>query len=164
MQEERIALGRRVGHISHLFRRSIDNLIVAESRDLTDGALTGRNFWVLRYLEDHEGENIFQKDLEAAFKVRRSTVSRMVELMEQKELLTRESVSGDARLKRLALTPKSKQLLTVVSNGVERMETEIRDGFAPSEYDALSTLLERLSVILESREAERMKGTESKQL
>lgn len=164
MREEQITLGRRVGHISHLFRRNIDHLIAAESRDPADGALTGRNFWVLRYLEDHEGENIFQKDLESAFKIRRSTVSRMVELMEQKELLTRESVSGDARLKRLALTPKAKRLLTVVSNGVERMETELRERFTPSEYVSLLSLLERLSDILETREAEHMKGTESKQL
>ena len=100
MREENIALGRQIGHVFHLFRRSIDNLIASESRDFTDDSLTGRNFWVLRYLQDHPGEDVFQKDLEAAFKIRRSTVSRMMELMEQKGLLTRESVGGDARLKR----------------------------------------------------------------
>lgn len=152
MREENIALGRQIGHVSHLFRRSIDNLIASESRDFTDDSLTGRNFWVLRYLQDHPGEDVFQKDLEAAFKIRRSTVSRMMELMEQKGLLTRESVGGDARLKRLALTPKAEELLTAVSNGVERMENEVRAEFSAGEYETLTHLLGRLSDILESRE------------
>ena len=152
MREENIALGRQIGHVSHLFRRSIYNLIASESRDFTDDSLTGRNFWVLRYLQDHPGEDVFQKDLEAAFKIRRSTVSRMMELMEQKGLLTRESVGGDARLKRLALTPKAEELLTAVSNGVERMENEVRAEFSAGEYETLTRLLGRLSDILESRE------------
>lgn len=164
MQEKTFALGRQVGHVSHLFRRCIDNLIATESRDFPDDALTGRNFWVLRYLEEHEGETVFQKDLESAFKIRRSTVSCMVELMEQKGLLRRESVDGDARLKRLILTDKSKEILAAVSKGVENLESEVRACFNPKEYDALMSLLKRLSDFLENRETQHMKGTESNPL
>lgn len=164
MQAEKMALGRQIGHVSHLFRRSIDNLIATESRDYSDNALTGRNFWVLRYLEEHAGENVFQKDLESAFKIRRSTVSCMMELMEQKGLLRRESVDGDARLKRLVLTEKSKEMLAAVSKGVEHLEGEVRAGFTPDEYDTLTVLLERLSVLLETRETQQMKGIESNPL
>ena len=152
MREENIALGRQIGHVSHLFRRNIDNLIAEESRDCADGSLTGRNFWVLRYLQDHPGEDVFQKDMDAAFKIRRSTVSRMMELMEQKGMLTRESVNGDARLKRLVLTGKAEALLTAVSNGVERMEDEVRAGFTEKEYATMTSLLGRLTDILENRE------------
>ena len=95
---------------------------------------------------------MFQKDLEAAFKIRRSTVSRMMELMEQKGMLTRESVNGDARLKRLVLTGKAEAFLTAVSNGVERMEDEVRAGFTEKEYATMTSLLERLTDILENRE------------
>lgn len=152
MPEEKIALGRQIGHVSHLFRRNVDNLIATESRDCSDDSLTGRNFWVLRYLEDHPDTDVFQKDLESAFKIRRSTVSCMVERMEQKGMLTRESVNGDARLKRLILTDKARELLTAVSNGVERMENEVRAGFSETEYDTLRTLLKKLSDTLENLE------------
>lgn len=164
MQEKQIALGRQIGHVSHLFRRSVDNLIASESREFTDDALTGRNFWVLRYLQDHPDENVLQKDLESAFKIRRSTVSRMMDLMEQKGLLRRESVNGDARLKRLTLTPKAEEMLTVVSNGVEQMEEEIRVQFSDVEYDTLVRLLEKLSDVLESRETQQLKGIENNPL
>lgn len=152
MQEENIALGRQIGHVSHLFRRNIDNLIAKECRNCADGSLTGRNFWVLRYLQEHPDEDVFQKDLEAAFKIRKSTVSCMVELMEQKGMLTRESVNGDARLKRLVLTEKAEKLLTAVSNGVERMESEVRAEFTETEFGTLTELLGKLSDVLESRE------------
>lgn len=152
MEAENIPLGRQIGHVSHLFRRNIDSMIVAESRD-GDGILTGRNFWVLQYLQEHAEEDVFQKDLEAIFKVRRSTVSRMVELMEQKDLIRRESVDGDARLKRLCLTERSRGLLTAVSNGVDRMNREVRAEFTAEEYGTLTALLAKLSAVLENREA-----------
>ena len=138
MQEENIELGRQIGHVSNLFRRNIDNLIARESRDCADSSLT-------------DGD-VFQKDLEAAFKIRKSTVSCMVELMEQKGMLTRESVNGDARLKRLVLTEKAEKLLTAVSNGVERMESEVRAEFTETEFGTLTELLGKLSDVLESRE------------
>lgn len=152
MEAENIPLGRQIGHVSHLFRRNIDSMIVAESRD-GDGILTGRNFWVLQYLQEHAEEDVFQKDLEMLFKVRRSTVSRMVELMEQKDLIRRESVDGDARLKRLRLTERSRGLLTAVSNGVDRMNREVRAEFTAEEYGTLTELLAKLSAVLENREA-----------
>lgn len=151
MEQENIDLGRRVGHVSHLYRRNIDRVIAAEFRDNAD-SVTGRNFQVLRYLEDHPDEDVFQKDLEAEFKIRRSTVSCMVDLMEQKGLLLRESVNGDARLKRLKLTPKAKQTLNAVFQRVRQMEEEIRSEFSPGDYRTLTVLLERLSAVLENRE------------
>lgn len=163
MNAEPIGLGRRVGHVSHLYRRNIDNVIGEESRNYTD-SMTGRNFWVLRYLQDHAGEAVYQKDLETEFKIRRSTVSCMVELMEQKGFLRRESVGGDARLKRLVLTPRAETLLNAVFAGVQRMETEVQAAFTPEEYQTLTVLLERLAAVLENRELQQMKGTESNPL
>lgn len=152
MQKEELTLGRQIGHVSHLYRRNIDSLIVTESRDCEEPSFTGRNFGILRYLKDHSDRDVFQRDLEEAFKVRRSSVSSMVDRMEQKGMLVRRSVDGDARLKRLELTPKSEQLLLAVSCGVERMENEVRAGFTPEEYRTLTVLLEKLSDIFESRE------------
>ena len=74
----------------------------------------GSNHWVLAYLFQNEGKDIFQKDLEEAFSLRRSTVSKAVKIMEQKELIRRESVDYDARLKKLVLTPKAQKLNEIV--------------------------------------------------
>ncbi len=146
-------LGHLIGHASILFRRRFDNIVAEESRDYTD-SLSGRNMWILRYLREHPSEDVFQRDLETAFKLRRSTISRTVELMEQKELIRRESVNGDARLKRLCLTPKAERIVDAVSCGVDRMEQDVRACFSEEDYENLVCLLEKLGSILEKPFAE----------
>ena len=97
-------LGKLVCHASLLVRRCLDNAIARATADYGD-TLSGRNIWVLCYIRDHSDRDVFQKDLENAFHIRRSTVSQTVDLMEQKRLLERRPVNGDGRLKKLCLTP-----------------------------------------------------------
>ena len=150
-------LGKLIGHTSVLFRRHLDQTI---SNALGDdaGVISGRNFWILRYLEDHRGEDVFQRDLENVFKIRRSTVSKTVELMEQKHLLERVSVDGDARKKKLKLTAEADAVLADVKKAVEGLEACVRASFCPEDYETLMRLLRQLCAYLdrpENFEAER---------
>lgn len=150
MKQERKELGQWICHASHLFRREMDRSIANASPDDTDTALSGRNFWVLRYLKDHEGEDVFRRDLETAFKVRRSTISKMMDLMRQKQLVEEEPVNGDARLKRLILTEKSEAVLQRVSHGAETVESRLREAFSEDDYRTLVRLLDRACAVLET--------------
>lgn len=144
-------LGKMIGHTSVLFRQHLDNAISSAAAD-DSGAISGRNFWILRYLNEHRDRDVFQKDLENAFKIRRSTVSKTVELMEQKQLLIRESVNGDARMKKLRLTSKADAVLAEVAKAVDQLEGRIREAFEPAEYDALMSLLRKLCEFLDMPE------------
>lgn len=75
--------------------------------------ITGSNGWILGYLAEHEDEDVYQKDIEEKFCVTRSTVSKVLKGMESKGLLRRESVSSDARLKRLVLTEEAGRSITM---------------------------------------------------
>ena len=146
-------LGKMIGHTSVMFRRHLDRAIANAAAD-DSGAISGRNFWILRYLEDHRGENVFQKDLENVFKIRRSTISKTVELMEQKQLVVRVSVNGDARMKKLCLTPKADQVLEAVKKEVDALEQSIRQVFDPADYDALMQSLRQLCSFLDEKTEE----------
>lgn len=150
MNEQKQDVGMLVCHVSHQFRRLMDRNIAAASND-PDEPFSGRNLWVLRYVREREGTDVFQRDLERAFKVRRSTISRMVDLMVQKQYLIREPVEGDQRLKRLRLTPKAERMMEDVRQSTETLEAELRDSFAPEEYRTLTELLLRLSDTLEEK-------------
>ena len=141
-------LGKMIGHTSILFRRHLDGVIASAVAD-DSGAISGRNFWILRYLDDHRDRDVFQKDLENVFKIRRSTVSKTVELMEQKQLLVRESVNGDGRMKRLRLTSKADAVLSEVAKAVDQLEQSVRDAFSPQDYDLLMRLLRQLCTFLD---------------
>ena len=67
---------------------------------------TGVHGWAIRYFYENRDKDIFQRDFEARFSIRRSTATNMLKLMEKNGLITRESVSYDARLKKIVLTKK----------------------------------------------------------
>ena len=59
-----------------------------------EGDITGMQRWTLGYLNDHADTEIYQKDIEQEFKVSRATASNMLQLMERKGLIVRESVAA----------------------------------------------------------------------
>ena len=76
-----------------------------EAEDVSNG-----NVDIIVYLARHDNEEIFPQDIEQRFGVTRSTSCRVLGLMEQKGLIARESVKRDARLKKIVLTDKSRQI------------------------------------------------------
>ena len=52
---------------------------------------------------------VFQRDIEREFSITRSTVTNILQLMERKGYIARQSVAQDARLKQLVLTEKGRQ-------------------------------------------------------
>ena len=78
--------------------------LMAAARERGVDELTAMHGWILGYLCRNEHKDIFQKDIEAEFKICRSTVTNILKLMEKKGYIKRESVPYDARLKKLVLT------------------------------------------------------------
>lgn len=60
--------------------------------------------WIIEYLYRHRDEPVFQRDIEREFSITRSTVTNILQLMERKGYIRRQSVPQDARLKQLVLT------------------------------------------------------------
>ena len=60
--------------------------------------------WIIEYLYRHREEQVFQRDIEREFSITRSTVTNILQLMERKGYIERQSVPQDARLKQLVLT------------------------------------------------------------
>ena len=147
-KKENKDLGMWIGHASRLLRRELDQRI-AETDVGKEDFVSGRNVWVLRYLKDHEGEEVSQRDLEKKFRVRGSTISNMVDLMEQKGLIARAPSEKDARRNRLYLTEKAEAVLASVAETIRRFEAQLRDSFAPKDYELFLGFLERFCNVLE---------------
>ena len=97
------AIGMEVKALSNLFKRQLDR-----RGELPPDAPTGVQGMIIHYLYDHqEKQDIFQRDLEIIFSMRRPTASGILRLIEENGLILREPVEHDARLKRLILTPKA---------------------------------------------------------
>lgn len=101
----------------------------------------GSNHWVLAYLFHNMGKDVFQKDLEEAFSLRRSTVSKAVKIMEQKGLVKRENVDYDARLKKLVLTPKALKLNEVVKSDMNRVSEKVTENLSDEQIHRFLEIL-----------------------
>ena len=88
--------------------RRVNNLIFRKIGLIarTNGveAVTPMHGWIMEYLYRHSETPVFQRDIEREFSITRSTVTNILQLMERKGYIERQSVPQDARLKRLILT------------------------------------------------------------
>ena len=54
--------------------------------------------------------DVYQKDIEEEFRIRKSTVTGILKLLEKNGFIRRESVPQDARLKRIVPTARAESL------------------------------------------------------
>lgn len=99
----------------------------------------------LHYLRHHKDEDVFQKDLEAAFSISGATVTNILKVMEKDGLITRIPMEKDARLKKLVMTEKGKQYDEVARTNVVRLEAGMEKGFTEEEITRFREYLDRLT-------------------
>lgn len=106
--------------------------------------ITGSNGWIIGYIAENADKDIYQRDLEAHFGITRSTASKNVDLMVQKGLIEKHPVACDARLKKLVLTPKARDVAKRMCIGREKMEEKLTSGFSDEELELLHSYLVRM--------------------
>lgn len=132
--------------LSHIIYRFIENLPNKKKIE----SMTGTNGCIIGYLAENSGHDVFQKDIEKAFGITRSTASKVINLMEQKGLVERQSVSCDARLKKIVMTDKSKAVSHLMAEDMALVEGILTDGFSPEEKEALYDYLKRMKLNLKN--------------
>ena len=99
----------------------------------------------LHYLRIHQHENVFQKDLEAAFSVSGATVTNILKVMEKDGLICRVAMESDARLKKLEMTEKGRTFEQAASQNVIRLEEGMKKGFTEEEITIFRAYLDRIA-------------------
>lgn len=143
MQETR-CVGVEIRKVSNLFRRNLESRLTP-----AEIGVTGMQRMVLRFLADHAGQDVYQRDIESFFSIRRSTATGILQLMEKNGLLVRESVSSDARLKKLVMTPAGTALHRKTEADIQAMECKALQGMTTSEVDQFLLLLGKIQKNLE---------------
>ena len=75
---------------------------------------------------------------------RHSTASGILQIMLRDGLLVREPVEGDARLKRLVLTPIAQEQLSQMQQDLLRVENKATAALTKQELETLFTLLDKV--------------------
>ncbi|MBR6477697.1 MAG: MarR family transcriptional regulator [Lachnospiraceae bacterium] len=135
------AIGFELKFTNNEIRRNLDQRFAENG--LED--LSGMQGPVIGYISwNSKDKDVFQKDIEKWFNIRRSTATVMLQAMEQKGLIEREAVPNDGRLKKIILTDKAKELNKRVNEQIEQFHRELEEGITPEEKAEFLRILDRI--------------------
>ena len=138
--------------------RRVNNLIFRKIGQIarTNGveAVTPMHGWIMEYLYRHSETPVFQRDIEREFSITRSTVTNILQLMERKGYITRQSVEQDARLKQLVLTEKGRQFHEDTMRAFHQTDEYVAGLLTEEENTELLRLLNKLYLGLKGNKYE----------
>ena len=98
---------------------------------MEENELTPMQKHVLKYiLLETLHRDIYQKNLEEEFQIRKSTASGILKLMEKNGFIYRESVKEDARLKRILPTKKAEAIRPAILEHIQETEARMTKGIS----------------------------------
>ncbi len=134
---KKMMLAYEIKKISHLIRGQLQLSAV------TCADLTLPQMEIILFAQNCDG-GVFQKDIEKYFDVKRSTVSLLLNNMEKKQLITRVAVKDDARLKKITLTQKARELANSVHDELLGFEEMLSVGITQEEFETLVIVFEKI--------------------
>lgn len=131
--------------ISHLIK-VLNNQI---SRDINTFALqfklTGTQIQILDFLNGFSAnENVFQKDVEKEFNIRRSTATNILKNMEEKDLIKRTALPTDSRLKIIEVQESGQKIQKEISKFLADTDNKILDSLGAFEKRSFIKSLRKL--------------------
>ena len=146
ISENKLKLGLDISRIHHIISRKMDATVISS----IDDNLTVSQAYVIDfiYMEGKE-KDIFQKDLEKEFDLKRSSVSLLLNNMEKSDLIQRVPVAEDPRLKKIILTEKAMILNQNISMAINSVENKLSENITLEEINVFYRVLDKIRNNLE---------------
>ena len=133
-------IGFELRQVANIIRREIDNAVGKRNIE----KLTGMQGRLIGYLCHNGEKEIFQRDIEAEFSIRRSTATTMLQTMEKHGLIKRAPVEYDARLKRILPTDIAVTRHKIFEEEINRVENQVLNGITKKEAETLLSILNKI--------------------
>lgn len=104
------------------------------------------------YFQLHRKNQVFQKELEEEFKIRKSSVTSVIQILEKKGLVRRIGVPEDARKKELMLTEKGIMVQKTVIERLDRLEMLVDEALSQKERQIWFSCIRKIEAKLEEAE------------
>lgn len=118
---------------------------------LADLGVTGVQSRVMHYILMHCKDGpVFQKDVEEAFGLSRSTATGILQLLEKNGVILRESVESDGRLKSLVPTRKAVEMDAQVRASVRKIEKLMTRGISSGQLELFYETITKMSANLDT--------------
>lgn len=138
---------RAVANLNCVWHRIIE-------KKMSDLGLSSIQSRILGYLyfQFCQGEKVLQRELEEEFKIRKSSVTSVIQILEKKGLIRRVGVPGDARKKELILTEDGILVQRTVIERLETLENMVNEVLSPEERKLWHSCIRKIETRLEETE------------
>ena len=129
-------VGRLIRILSHSMRRHNPAEMI-ENKDLTTMQKHVLKFILLESIH----RDLYQKDIEEEFQIRKPTVTGILQLMEKNGYIYRECAKQDARLKRILPTEKAENIRSAILKSIEENEEAMVRGIPKEDVELCKQVL-----------------------
>lgn len=144
--DDKRVIGFQMKSVNNMIRRKLD---VQFSKNGLD-EISGMQGPMIGYIFDNSKErDIFQRDLEREFNVRRSTATVMLQSLEEKGFVIRKPVDYDARLKKIILTEKAIRHQLEIRKLLDSFNEALEQGITREEKEEFFRILDKIKKNLE---------------
>ena len=139
---DKFRIGGEFRAISNLIKRKFDSdSIIAYQKNVT-----GTHGYVLGFIrrKNSDGISVYQRDVEQAFMIRRSTATEILNVMEQNGLIVRKPNEKDKRMKELVVTKKAIEIHDKIIARLDMLDDEIKSQLSCEELTTLEIIMAKL--------------------
>ena len=137
--ENRAEVGKTIKVLSNYLNRRLLQIPAFRNQE----EITPVQGMLLGFIIEEEGD-VFQKDIEEMFSLRRSTVSGVLSAMEGSGLIVRERVEYDERKKKICATEKGRKVHSLIKSELGAIEYQITAGISDEEITAFLHTAEKI--------------------
>ena len=125
--------------------KQVDRAIGKETSQYGISSIQGKVIGYLFCETKKKKKEIYQKDIEEYFGIRRSSVSSVLDKLEKSSFITRKSCEKDARLKRIELTEEGIKMRNHIYGSITKIEDKLHNSLSDAELNFFLDILNRLS-------------------
>ena len=137
-------LRRIVGYEIKTLENLITRKILAVAKEEGYPALTTVQIRIMRYLFLNKDKEIYQKDIEKNFVVRRSTASGIIDTMVKNGMIVREDSTLDLRVRRIVLTDKYLNQMELLENLIDKFQSDLTEGISDVELNTFFSVIDKM--------------------
>lgn len=121
--------------IKELEKGIVRKIMSETSRDEIFSKPSIAQMQIIKYILKHDGETIYQRDLEEVFNLRRATISGILKTMEKNNVIIRVCDPDDARGKIVILSDDAKRFFKEKKTLFKKLETVLKKDISKEDLE-----------------------------
>ena len=137
--------GDYIGYQMRYFNQCMKQRINQKRREREENyGISMMDGWILRYLDEHSDEEVWQKNIETDLHIKKSALTQQLNELEAKGLIRRSISEHDSRYKCISRTERALEIFQDIMEEIEEHEQLIKTGIDERDLEVFSRVLDQM--------------------